>query len=758
MQRPTAQSATTDAMGHLKIGSAPASERTTRGFVALVNGSAFEELISIYCNCGGVQTLVATADSKGRFSFKTAALGDVAKAKACVLHASLEGYRSDSKALTDLNPKSDRNLGKLLLQPTSSDTSGLFSILDEQAPKGQIKKYGKALDQAAQGDWSHAIGSLEELTSAYPSYSSAWLTLGILQLNKGDRTAAKKSLLESMRSDPKFASPLIQAAALEASQGDWPAALDHSQQAITLNPAAFPDAYAWNAMANLTLQHIDAAEKSAQVGLRLDTDHQYPELEYALGILLYSKGDVAGAAQHLQAYVSRSQNGPNAVAARSELAQVHAAGAAAQKSSSSSDGQTGQLQTPSSTVEEGPAIESLQDRNAALLMKTPAHTCLESIARTQIDTRGRTHNPDLTRVQIAISGDKEIYGDADGKRFANGPLADILGYSFSSTGLFSSIARALIAGNNATIEFAGKSRLNGESLFRYNFHVLPGQAGWWIQYGKESGQAGEEGSFYVDGSNLILRRVVVHTIDMPQFLKLTKLEAAIDYEPETIAGQLVILPYVAEVHAEERAGTQRVSRMFFNHCRAFSVESTISFDVDSSHTQDATASGKSDLPTGLDVTVSLLSPVSESTASEHDLLAAAVVNPVLWKGHEIIARGAVIEGHVLRRLAENAVIIELDRVKTRSGWAPFYAHLVSVEPVSAQVIIEGAAPQKAGLGRRLDNQGVLADPEIPGVATIHFDGRSAELAAGTTMVWKTESLVAPAEAGPPQLNTSMGLR
>jgi tetratricopeptide (TPR) repeat protein len=90
--------------------------------------------------------------------------------------------------------------------------------------------------------------------------------------------------LQSARADPKFALPLIRAAALEATQGDWRAALAHSQKAINLNPAAFPNAYALNATANVSLQNADAAEKSAREGLKLDTEHQYAELEYALGI------------------------------------------------------------------------------------------------------------------------------------------------------------------------------------------------------------------------------------------------------------------------------------------------------------------------------------------------------------------------------------------------------------------------------------------------------------------------------------------
>jgi hypothetical protein len=87
----------------------------------------------------------------------------------------------------------------------------------------------------------------------------------------------------------------------------------------------------------------------------------------------------------------------------------------------------------------------------------------------------------------------------------------------------------------------------------------------------------------------------------------------------------------------------------------------------------------------------------------------------------------------------NTLLIELDRVQTHHGWEPFYARLVSVS---------GAQIEKSASGE-------LAQPDIPGAAKIVLTGG---LAAGTRMVWKTELLAAPKDAGTPQLGTSMEMR
>jgi hypothetical protein len=123
------------------------------------------------------------------------------------------------------------------------------------------------------------------------------------------------------------------------------------------------------------------------------------------------------------------------------------------------------------------------------------------------------------------------------------------------------------------------------------------------------------------------------------------------------------------------------------------------------------------------------------------VITGRVVQPIIWKGHEIVAKGALVEGHLRPKRGENAVTIQLDRVVTNFGWSPFYARLTQVNP-------DGRAQIQ-----------VHADLEIPGVASIAFAGKTTELAAGTQLVWRTEPLfAAPKEAQAPGLNTSMGLR
>ena len=326
MARPTPSTTTRDSSGNLKTDNpGQPGETLARGQVAMADGSVPEALVEINSICGGASRIIAVADSKGRFSFNPAVLSDITDTKGCVLRASLEGYRSDAKPLAEVNPSSATKLGKIVLQPLSSDTNGLASATGAQAPKNAKKAYEKGLDEAAKQEWPNAMASLQKATSAYPDYSSAWLGLGILQQSGGDREGAQKSFAESARADGKFALPLIRMAALDAARADWQATVEHTQKAIELNPGAFSHAYELNAIANMNLQKTDAAEKSAIEGLKLDTEHRYPGLEYALGMILKAKNDRDGVIKHLQAYLDQAPKGQYAGAVKKELAQLQAA-------------------------------------------------------------------------------------------------------------------------------------------------------------------------------------------------------------------------------------------------------------------------------------------------------------------------------------------------------------------------------------------------------------------------------------------------
>ena len=163
-----------------------------------------------------------------------------------------------------------------------------------------------------------------------------------------------------------------------------------------------------------------------------------------------------------------------------------------------------------------------------------------------------------TQVEVALTEGKEMYAPLEGKHFSEEKATAILSHSFSTTGIFSSVARSLINSDHMAIEPKGSARLRRELLTQYEFHSLDGSGGWRISYSGQAGTAAEEGWFLVDG-NRLLRRVSVSALDIPENLKLIGLRATIDYATEVIAGRRVLLPNAARTHATDQSGDRHTS-------------------------------------------------------------------------------------------------------------------------------------------------------------------------------------------------------
>ena len=107
--------------------------------------------------------------------------------------ASLEGYRSETKPLADVNPNSGTKLGKMFAAVVLGH-QWPDQPADEQASKNAKKAFQKGLDEAAKQEWTNAMASLQKATAASPGYSSAWLSLGILQQSGRDLDGARNPL------------------------------------------------------------------------------------------------------------------------------------------------------------------------------------------------------------------------------------------------------------------------------------------------------------------------------------------------------------------------------------------------------------------------------------------------------------------------------------------------------------------------------------------------------------------------------------
>src|SRR5262249_44721735 len=67
------------------------------------------------------------------------------------------------------------------------------------------------------------------------------------------------------------------------------------------------------------LKDFDAAEASAQTGIRLDKRREVPRMEYVLGVILEAKGDFPGAREHLTQYLTLDSKATDVATVRTHM-------------------------------------------------------------------------------------------------------------------------------------------------------------------------------------------------------------------------------------------------------------------------------------------------------------------------------------------------------------------------------------------------------------------------------------------------------
>lgn len=327
------------------------------GKVMMEDGTPPPEQVAIERVCNMRRVIEGYTDRKGRFSFQVGgsqnqymdASTDMASAsgglglgggrsggvgpnrgiserelQGCEIQAVLPGYRTAVVQLAGRRRMENPDLGTLLLRRIGKAEGMTISMTSALAPKDAKKAYEKGIELARKGKVTEAEASLQKAVDEYPKYAVAWLNLGQTQEQQGNAEAAMKSYQQAAQADSKYVLPYVRMAGLSAKTQKWPETIEASEKALKLDPFGFPQAYFLHAVATMNTGRRDDAEKSVREGLKIDAEHQFPQMEHLLGVILIDKQEYKEAADHLQAYLKLSPSAANSEKAKQQLEQVRA--------------------------------------------------------------------------------------------------------------------------------------------------------------------------------------------------------------------------------------------------------------------------------------------------------------------------------------------------------------------------------------------------------------------------------------------------
>jgi tetratricopeptide (TPR) repeat protein len=336
------------------------------GRVMMEDGTPPPEPVVIERVCNGQPRPEAYTDSKGRFSFQlgqntnliadasvnTAAdsLGDPSGRSqrgafgqgralserdliGCELRAVLPGYRSDLIPLAGRRLMDNPDVGTIILRRLGKAEGTLISATTLAAPKDARKAYEKGMEAAQKKKFDEARKQFEKAVTVYPQYALAWYELGRIYQHQNNREKAREFYGKSLEADPKFIKPYLQLALLSAQDRNWQDVADTTDRLLKLDPFAYPQAYFFNSVANFNLRKMEAAERSAREGIKLDDRNQIPKMRHLLGVILANKQEYTQAAELLRTYLPHASNPEESDFVRKQLEEIErlagAAGAAA---------------------------------------------------------------------------------------------------------------------------------------------------------------------------------------------------------------------------------------------------------------------------------------------------------------------------------------------------------------------------------------------------------------------------------------------
>jgi tetratricopeptide (TPR) repeat protein len=241
----------------------------------------------------------------------------------CELQAYSPGFRSSVVNLVEYNASgSVIDVGAIVLQRGEKVQGTTLSATTFAAPKDAKKAYQKGVEAESKGKLPEAKSYFEKTVEIYPKHADAWVRLGQLLERENDIDGARKAYSSALAADSRFVPPYLMLAAIGVRSGAWNDVLNYTDHALELDPLSYPDAYFYNSVANLRVDRVDAAEKSARAAERLDMRHRIPQVHLLLAEIMVKHENYHDAIGEMQTYLKLAPNGKDAEQVKLRLAQM----------------------------------------------------------------------------------------------------------------------------------------------------------------------------------------------------------------------------------------------------------------------------------------------------------------------------------------------------------------------------------------------------------------------------------------------------
>lgn len=303
------------------------------GKVVGVDGSTPPGKATVSLECGHEERAHALANEKGGFSLAITVISDDAPQSAshrpgtipagswgdCYVFGEASGLRSERISLFGKARDLSVDIGVIALHSISQHPDATISVASLAAPEKAKKAFAKGQEQEKKGKWAAAADYFKKAVNVYPRFALAWLELGRSQIRQNSIAEAQQSFHQAVAQDSHCMEGYAALAYLAAQQKQWNELADATDHMVQASPDSSPRYWFLNSAANYNLGKIQQAETSAARGLRVDTTHQLPELEYLYGVIQAREGNYGSAVEHIKTYLRLAPQARDAADAQNKL-------------------------------------------------------------------------------------------------------------------------------------------------------------------------------------------------------------------------------------------------------------------------------------------------------------------------------------------------------------------------------------------------------------------------------------------------------
>jgi TolA-binding protein len=241
----------------------------------------------------------------------------------CELRARLAGYRSSTILLAGRRAMDNPNVGTLVLYPLTGQEGLAVSATSAGASKDARKAFNKGASEARKQKFDNAEKELRKAVDLHPKYAEAWVELGKVYAVRKRYDEARGAFDRAVEADSRYVYSYEGLYKIALEQGRWPDLADSTDKLLRLNPYEFRDAYYYNGVAHLQLNHLDLAEQSLQRALDGDKRHSNPKVLYVMGIVQAQSRKYPEAITALTTFVEISPSDPLVPKVRQMLEELH---------------------------------------------------------------------------------------------------------------------------------------------------------------------------------------------------------------------------------------------------------------------------------------------------------------------------------------------------------------------------------------------------------------------------------------------------